>query len=118
MTQKKFCFFMFLKSINIKVMKRNKEKNSVREDYSDSEQRILPLVTSTHSMEFRSAQIGFDENADIISLLESLRLAFDIRAVEKNSDYSSGSTYFIRALEDPRCQLEELALSIFKHVSQ
>lgn len=41
--------------------------------------------------------------------------AFTCRSIpDSNENYSSGSTYFIRADEDPRCFLEKLALSIFK----
>ena len=41
--------------------------------------------------------------------------AFTCRSIpDSNENYSSGSTYFIRANEDPRCFLEKLALSIFK----
>lgn len=41
--------------------------------------------------------------------------AFTCRCIpDANENYSSGSTYFVRADQDPRCFLEKLALSIFK----
>lgn len=41
--------------------------------------------------------------------------AFTCRSIpDANENYSSGSTYFVRADQDPRCFLEKLALSIFK----
>ena len=41
--------------------------------------------------------------------------AFACRALSKNENYSSGSTFFVHANREPRCVLENVAQSIFKY---
>lgn len=41
--------------------------------------------------------------------------AFTCRSIhDADESYSSGSTYFLKSDQNPRCQLEQLALSIFQ----
>lgn len=42
------------------------------------------------------------------------KIAFTCRSVSSKEDYSTGSTYFQRADQPPRCLLEALALEIFR----
>lgn len=49
--------------------------------------------------------------------IKDCKKAFTCRSLSKKGDkqYSSGSTFFIRANSEPRCLLESIALSIFKY---
>jgi len=69
----------------------------------------------------------FNSISDAFSLTEDTSIAdnafikdcssaFTCRALTSSADnYSTGTTFFIRADENPKCLLEEVALSIFKH---
>ena len=71
-------------------------------------------ISNTH---FRSCKLNF-EQSDLNKVIECCKLSCNIEPVATNADYSTGSTYFIRADETPRCVLEECAKSIFEYHTQ
>ena len=74
-------------------------------------------VTSSPPLCFVSTQISFDKDlyTEKEKLVECCKLAHNAKAVEKGSDYSQGTTYFIGANEASRCPLESLAKEIFRY---
>ncbi len=47
--------------------------------------------------------------------IEDCHAIFTCRSVSADEDYSTGSTYFIKADETPRCLLEHFALNVFQN---
>ena len=66
---------------------------------------------------FSSTQISLDGDFDTEKekLVECCRLAHNAKAVAQGSDYSQGTTYFIKATETPQCPLESMAKEIFRY---
>ena len=82
----------------------------------------ISLSNDTSAFPRATLNYNFSSFQDILSIdneeLDCLRSdcseAFTCRSIpDSNENYSSGSTYFIRANQNPRCFLEKLALSLF-----
>ena len=67
-------------------------------------------------MLLRPAYNIFGVDTDISEIKKDCEKAFNCRSFNSSKEnYSTGATYFIRANESPACNLENLALQIFKH---
>lgn len=66
--------------------------------------------------EFRNIQNCLKLNPEELEFLsQDCHEAFSCRSIkDDNENYSTGSTYFIRSDEKPRCFLEKLAQTIFE----
>ena len=49
------------------------------------------------------------------SLRQDCQEAFNSKQVREQSDYSLGTTFFMRADKEPRCLLERMAQDVFQH---
>jgi hypothetical protein len=76
-------------------------------------------MATAESMCFKSCLLRFpgsgSNDTGVASMIEGCKAVKDAKAVEKDADYSIGTTYFIRADETPSNLLEECALAIFRH---
>lgn len=73
-------------------------------------------MATAESMFFKSCLLRLPGSGEgFASMIEGCKAVQDAKSVEKDADYSIGTTYFIRADETPSNLLEECALAIFRH---
>eukprot|EP00559_Dactyliosolen_fragilissimus_P005903 CAMPEP_0184861282 /NCGR_PEP_ID=MMETSP0580-20130426/5998_1 /TAXON_ID=1118495 /ORGANISM="Dactyliosolen fragilissimus" /LENGTH=529 /DNA_ID=CAMNT_0027358709 /DNA_START=46 /DNA_END=1635 /DNA_ORIENTATION=- len=92
--------------------RNNKDSNTKKDSVengnndTDNEETLIPRYKFTS---FASA-LSIDNDI----LLQDCKTVFTSREMEDGEAYSSGMTYFIPAVMEPRCALEALALQIFE----
>lgn len=87
------------------------ESSAAPEIGLDQNGRIVPGVGGPINYDFRSMH-----NCVNVSeiLLEDCKTVFSARQAEDEDAYSSGETFFVRACEEPKSALEQMAMDVFK----
>ena len=96
-------------------MKRKETTNESLHIVIDSNGRIVPHVKGLINYKFRSIDNCITcNNNNKKDILRDLFNIFNARKLSSQDKYSSGETYFIKRNQTPRCNLENLALNIFR----